>query len=65
MANLTSKINLSKLIHALQENAKTGETMIIIPIKANHLFLSEKNNVFLDIHIGRMKKVKDRYHNLG
>ena len=43
------KINLTALKHGLVKAPSGNDTMICIPVKANKLFLSEKNNVYLDI----------------
>ncbi len=48
---ITGKINLAGLEHAiLPMKSKTGEAIdcIVIPIKKNNLFKSEKGNVYLD-----------------
>lgn len=49
MGNISGKINLSALVHAVKKSPKTGKSYIAIPIEENHLFLSEKGNVFLDL----------------
>lgn len=49
---ITGKINLAKLEHILREfPSKSGEKIecIVMPIKKNHLFKSDKGNVFLDL----------------
>ena len=49
---ITGKLNLSKLEHVVREfSMKDGsrQECIVIPIKKNNLFKSEKGNVFLDI----------------
>lgn len=49
---ITGKLNLSKLEHVVREfPMKDGskQECIVIPIKKNSLFKSEKGNVFLDI----------------
>lgn len=59
MSNISGKINLASLQHARMKT-KQGNDCIVIPIKANNLFLSEKGNVYLDIqaneHIDSEKK---------
>lgn len=46
---ITQKINLTALKHGLVKGKTEGETLLVIPIVQNKLFLSEKRNVFLDI----------------
>jgi hypothetical protein len=46
---ITLKINLTSLVHGLVKGKEEGETLLVIPIKKNKLFLSEKKNVYLDI----------------
>jgi hypothetical protein len=46
---ITLKLNLTSLKHGLVKGKTEGETLLCIPVKANRLFLSEKNNVYLDI----------------
>lgn len=48
---ITGKINLASLEHAIVPmKSKTGESIdcLVIPIKKNNLFKSEKGNVYLD-----------------
>jgi len=60
MSNISGKINLAALTHA-RIKTKKGADAIIIPIKENNLFASEKGNVYLDLqaneHIDQDKKV--------
>lgn len=46
---ITLKINLTALKHGLIKGKAEGEKILCIPVKENSLFLSEKNNVYLDI----------------
>jgi hypothetical protein len=59
MSNISGKINLAALTHA-KIKTKKGADAIVIPIKENNLFLSEKGNVYLDLqaneHIDAEKK---------
>ena len=59
MGNISGKINLASLEHKVIKT-KNGTDCIVLPIKSNNLFLSEKGNVFLDIsaneHINAEKK---------
>lgn len=53
------KLNLSALRHKVVEFSKKGSTKkvkcVVIPIDENHLFLSDKGNIFLDIVAFKMK----------
>lgn len=60
MANISGKINLTKLKHVVSKS-KQGNDIIIIPVKANHLFMSEKGNIFLDITLWENDKDKQEY----
>lgn len=46
---ITLKLNLTSLKHELVKGKEEGETLLVIPVKANKLFLSEKKNVYLDV----------------
>lgn len=48
MAHISAKVQLTKLEHVITKT-KQGNDVIIIPIKQNHLYMSEKGNVFLDM----------------
>ena len=48
MNNISGKINLAALTHAIIEG-KSGQKCIVIPITDNSLFFSEKGNIYLDI----------------
>ncbi len=53
MTNLSTKINLATLVHARMEmKGKDGSVVdgIFIPLKKNHLFISEKGGLYLDIN---------------
>lgn len=54
------KINLATLKHKVASFEKKGSKekieCIVIPIKENHLFKSEKGNVFADLVIFKMKE---------
>lgn len=51
MGHITGKINLAMLEHVIQmKKGKTGEVeCLVIPIKINNLYRSDKGNVFLDL----------------
>lgn len=60
--NISTKITLTKLKHAIVDSKKNkDEKMIVIPIKANNLFLSEKGNVFLDLILAELSEDKRKY----
>lgn len=61
MATIVGKINLSSLKHVIEKRkGKNGEiTSLVIPIEANHLFLSEKGNCYLDVIAFDLKNPKD------
>jgi hypothetical protein len=46
---ITLNLNLTKLEHGLVKGKEEGETLLVIPIKKNNLFLSEKKNVYLPV----------------
>ena len=51
--NLSTKINLATLVHArMQMKGKDGGMVdgIFVPIAKNHLFVSEKGGLYLDIN---------------
>lgn len=48
MPHITGKLNLTKLQHVVSKTKK-GNDVIIIPVDANHLYKSDKGNIFLDI----------------
>lgn len=48
MGNISGKIALTALEHAIIKG-KNGEELLVIPIKKNNLFKSEKGNVYLDL----------------
>jgi len=62
MGYMTGKINLTKLdfVTIQKKKNKAGEEMdcLVIPIKMNNLFYSEKKNVFLDLNIRENKEDK-------
>lgn len=60
--NIGTKINLSALVHKVQEvKGKSGMVKcIIIPIDLNGLYHSEQNNVFLDLIGFEIKDKKDK-----
>lgn len=49
MENVSIKINLAQLTHALMKSDKTGNDLLVIPIEDNNLFKSEKGNIYLDL----------------
>ena len=59
MGNISGSINLAALEHKVIKT-KQGTDCIVIPIKSNHLMLTEKGNVFMNInaneHINAEKK---------
>lgn len=58
---ITGKLNLSKLEHVVREfPMKDGsrQECIVIPIKKNSLYKSEKGNVFLDIYASEIPEEK-------
>lgn len=59
--NITGKINLTKLVSVLTERkGKDGMVEgIFIPIEKNHLFKSDKGNVYLDLSAWQIKEPKD------
>jgi ribosome-binding ATPase YchF (GTP1/OBG family) len=60
MAHIKGKINLSKMVHVISKTAK-GTECIVIPIKENDLFKSEKGNVFMDLVLWEQKEDKREY----
>ena len=57
MSNISGKINLAALKHA-RIKTKKGADAIVIPIAENHLFASEKGNVYLDLQAWELKEKK-------
>lgn len=60
--NITGKINLTKLVSVLTtRKGKDGNEVegIFIPIENNHLFKSEKGNVYLDISAWAIKEPEE------
>jgi hypothetical protein len=49
MNNVSIKLNLASLQHALMKSEKTGKPLLVIPIEENNLFKSEKGNIYLDL----------------
>jgi len=58
MGNISGKLNLAMLKHAMTKT-KNGQDVIVIPVKDNDLFLSEKGNVYLDIQAYELKNPKE------
>ena len=58
MSRISIKINLAQLKHALMTTPK-GAEVIVIPIKDNHLFKSEKGNIYLDLVAWELKNKKE------
>jgi len=62
MSTIVGKINLASLTHVIQEKKnKAGEMIkcVVIPIEQNHLFQSEKGNLFMDLIAFDLKELKD------
>ena len=49
MNNVSIKLNLASLKHALMKSEKTGKPLLVIPVEENNLFKSEKGNIYLDL----------------
>lgn len=52
-SNLSTKINLATLVHVrMKMKGKDGNMVdgIFIPLKKNHLFISEKGGLYLDLN---------------
>ncbi len=64
MGTISGKINLAQLHHVVQtKKGKSGDVeCLVIPIKANHLFKSEKGHVYLDLIAFDVKEPKDDTH---
>jgi len=62
MENVSIKVNLAVLEHALMKT-ESGTKCIVIPIEKNHLFESEKGNVYMDLIAFPVKNpTKDQTH---
>lgn len=61
MSSISAKINLTTLKSVItKRKGKSGEVEgIFIPIEANHLFKSEKGNVYLDLNAFELKEKKE------
>jgi len=59
MGNISGSLNLAKLVHAIRKSPK-GVSYIAIPIEANHLILTEKGNVFINISCNEHMNEKDK-----
>lgn len=60
MSNGRGKINLTALKCAIvKSKINKDEEILCIPIKENHLFKSEKGNVYLDIIYNEIKNKRD------
>ena len=65
MGRISGKINLAALTHKII-TSKKGAKCIVLPIIENNLFLSEKNNVFLDISCNEyLDSEKKQTHIIG
>jgi hypothetical protein len=63
MNNVSIKLNLASLTHALMKSEKTGKPLLVIPIEENNLFQSEKGNIYLDLIAFPVKNpTKDQTH---
>lgn len=56
--SISGRTNLAKFKHAIVDT-KSGDKAIVIPVKANNLFLSDAGNLFFD-WIGWPKKSEDK-----
>lgn len=62
MPHISARINLAKLKCAVVESKKTaGEFNLILPVKANNLYKSEKGNIYLDISCIELAEEKRQY----
>jgi hypothetical protein len=59
--NLSIKLDLTALIGAQVQTAQDGTLALIIPIKANDLFYSQKGRVYLDLAVWQNKNGVDQY----
>lgn len=59
MGNVSGKLNLAALEHAIIKT-KSGDEAIVIPIKKNNLFKSDKGNVYLDFSARELDLSKRR-----
>lgn len=61
MSNISAKINLTQLKSVItKRKGKAGEVEgIFIPIEANHLFKSDKGNVYLDLNAFELREKKE------
>ena len=59
MSNISGKINLAALEHAVIKT-KSGDEAIVIPIGKNNLFKSDKGNVYLDLFANEIDANKRR-----
>ena len=59
MNNVSIKLNLASLKHALMKSEKTGKPLLVIPVEENSMFFSEKGNVYLDLIAFPVKSPND------
>jgi hypothetical protein len=59
--NFSIKVDLTSLVGAQVQTAQDGTQALIIPIKANDLFYSQKGRVYLDLLAWENKNGADQY----